>query len=145
MVGVHGTHGVVDSRILSRVYLFYRFMVHGTHGVVDSRILRKLEEERRVIRGGESYKLNYLLKNECTQKYVQMKFGKRRGRVNARGKPNNLYSQLTFLSEAGGAIRIQGKETKKFLCFSKRGKLVLKLRNQACSHSVARERKIDLN
>ncbi|KAK6186453.1 hypothetical protein SNE40_008490 [Patella caerulea] len=111
--------------LLILLLIFGAVTVHGSPAVNDI-IFRKIKEQKIVLPPGDSLKFNYQLINQCSNRHVQMKYGGKRGRVNARGRPSSNFTHLTFISLSGGIILVRGAETKKYLCFNRKGRLVLK-------------------
>lgn len=63
------------------------------------------------------------LLNRCSQKHLRLtsKY------VDAKGSSDNIYSHLRVVSEEfGSRLRIQSAQTLNYLCFNKRGKLIVK-------------------
>lgn len=80
------------------------------------------------VTGGTSLEIKQLLKSRCTKRYVSMRHN---GNIMANTtiedtNKTDPYAVLIFVSHGSGRgrVRIKGGITKKFLCFSKRGRLI---------------------
>ncbi|CAL1545858.1 unnamed protein product [Lymnaea stagnalis] len=74
------------------------------------------------VTGGSTLTKMQRLESRCSGKFVSMGF---EGKINAKGD-KNAYSVLIFESHAsgGGKVKIKSNATRKYLCFSKHGKLI---------------------
>lgn len=88
----------------------------GVRGSGSIPVRRQEAEDVQVVR-------YFKLLNRCSQKYVRLTSK----HIDSRAMLDSIYSQLRVVSEEfGSLLRIQSAQSHSFLCFNKRGKLIVK-------------------
>ncbi|XP_025096838.1 fibroblast growth factor 18-like isoform X2 [Pomacea canaliculata] len=107
--------------------------------------LGNLSEQFRSLTGGTPFVRTYRLLSRCSDKYVQMKLGDKKRAVDAKGLKNSDYALLKFESHPGGQgmFRIYGEYAQKYLCFSRKGRLIV--RSEAEEDTCVFREKVDDN
>ncbi|XP_067658027.1 fibroblast growth factor 1-like isoform X1 [Haliotis asinina] len=104
--------------------------VHGSSNTKNG--IFKIDRQVAQNPGSETHSLKYQLFNRCSKGYVQIKRtrAKKKGnriQILARGgRQKSITTHLIFESRAGGDIYIKSPQTKKYICFNKKGKLILR-------------------
>ncbi|XP_005093476.2 fibroblast growth factor 8 [Aplysia californica] len=88
---------------------------------IDADLLSKIEDNQFV--GGRPFVTNQKLVSACSERLVQMRSQKK---IDARGDARSVLTDFLFESDphGGGRVRIKARIFKKYLCFSRRGRLI---------------------